>query len=439
MTPAVSQQTQVSVPQIQQFAVEALQRGDAGVAARAADLLIARNPKDARALIWRTEAAILASDWEAAVSFGSRAFWSGSNARQRYSAAQLVALAHNNQDHFTRAQAWLRLARQDAPNEEAREAIARSFQAVRSRNPLSVNLRFGITPTTNVNNGSSNDTSELFGLGVPFSLSGNAQALSGWEFSSSADLRYLVHSNETSATFLDAALFARTYRLTESGRDQAEDGIDGSDFSNATLSVGATHRFVLNSDMQPTSTSLSFAQNWQGGDVSDRFITASARHSWKISDVDAISISGYARKQLAFDGDDAVTSFSTTTSWLRDLNDLGSLRLSMTAGKSQSEDTDQVYDSLKYGLGYAFPEPIYGVQLSGNINYEDRDYETSVYAPVLGRSEKTTSISVRAEFTDVEFLGFHPVVILEKVARDASLPFFERDYTSFGFDISSSF
>ncbi len=437
--PAASQQVQLSVRQVQQLAVTALEQGDAGVAAQAANALLERDPSDAAALMMRTEAALLANDFEGAVEFGRRAYWNAATPNQRFSASRLVAFAHAQQENYTRSQVWLRLARQTAPNDEASAAVAKDYQFLRSRNPMSVNLRFGITPTTNVNNGSSSETTDLFDLGLPFRLNGNAQALSGWEIAGNADLRYRVHSNATSATFLNAGISARTYRLTENARDQAEDGVDGGDFSRATLSLGATHRFILAPDMQPTTATLSFAQSWSAGDPDARFVTASARQSWDLSERDTISLSGFAKKQLAYKGDDAVTTFSATTTWARDLENLGAFGLSVALTESQSVDTDSVFDSVKYGVSYGFPEPILGVQLSANVSYEDREYETSAFAPITGREEQTTSVSMRAVFTEIEFLGFRPVVNVEKVVRDASVALFERDYVNVGFDISSSF
>jgi len=290
-----------------------------------------------------------------------------------------------------------------------------------------------------VNNGSSSETTDLFDLNLPFDLSAEAQALSGWEVSGSANLRYRVHTNTTSATFLNAGLSAQTYRLSESARDEVQDGVDGSDYARATLSLGATHSFILAPDMQPTSASLSFAQNWYGGDVNARFVTASARHSWKLSENDRLLVSGYTQKQLAYDGDEAVTTYNASTTWSRDLEDYGVVGFSVALTQSQSENTDYEFDSVKYGISYALPEPVFGVHLSGNVSYEDRAYETSSYAPITGRDEQTTSVAMRAVFTEIEYFGFRPVVNVEKVVRDASLGLFERDYVNVGFDISSSF
>lgn len=438
-SPALAQQVSLEVRQVQQIAVAALQQGDARVATAAADALVDRNPADAGALLLRTEAALLTEDFATAVGFGSRAYWNAATKNEQFSAARLVAFAHAKQEQFSRAQIWLRLARQASPNDEARDSVARDFGTLRSRNPLAVNLRFGITPSTNINSGSSKETSDLFDLGLAFVLDGNARALSGWEASASANLRYRAHTNATSATFLDVGFSGRTYWLTEGAKEQAEDGVTGSDFSKATFSIGATHRFVLAPDMQPTSAALSFGQSWDGGDPYARFVTASASQAWDISDVDTFLLSGFAQKQTSLQDNDPVMTYNLQTVWARDLADYGQLALSVAWRDSQSDNPDADYNSVRYGVNYDFPEPIFGVQIGTSFSYEERDFETSTFSKRFGRDETIKSAGIRAVFTDIEFLGFQPVVNIERTVQESTINLFDREFTNVGFDITSSF
>jgi hypothetical protein len=440
MSPAASQQQlQIGVRQVQQIAVAALEQGNPAIAAQAADALIERNPKDAGALILRTEAALLARDYPGAVSFGRRAYWNAATTNQQFAASRLVAVAYAEQERDTWSQVWLRLARQAAPNDETREAVARDFQFLRARNPLSVNLRFGIAPSTNVNNGSSSETSELFDLGLAFTLDGDARALSGWEASGSVNLRYRAHNNATSATFLDLGFSGRTYWLTESALEQATDGVDGSDFASATLSLGATHRFILAPDMRPTTATLSFGQSWYGGDANARFVTASASQSWTVSDVDTVFLSGFAQRQQSLEGNDPVMTYNLQSVWARDLADYGQVGFTVALRNSQSDNPDADYDSVRYGVNYDFPEPIFGVQIGANFSYEERDFESSRFSLAFGRDETIKSASVRAVFTDIEFFGFQPVVNIERTVQESNIDLFDREFVNFGFDIASSF
>jgi len=441
--PLASQQTTLTVSQVQQIAVAAITAGDANVAVQATAALLQRSPDSPGVLIVRTEAALLARDFDGAVGFGQRAFWNAGSNSQRFAAARLVALAYAEQGKDTRAQGWLRLARQNAANAQARNDVARDFRFLRARNPLSVNLRFGIAPSTNVNNGSAVGADEqveldLGPLGVlPFTLSGDARALSGWGISGSADLRYRVRRDETSATFVNLAISGRTYILTEGAQRQAGDDVDGSDFSDANLTFGITHRFILAEGMRPTTASLSFGQNWFGGDPNARFWTASASQSWEISPKDTFILSGSAQNQRSLTGSDPIKNYRVQGTWARDLDEWGSVGFSLALQDSQSDNLDADYDGVRYGVNYSFPQPIAGIQFGLNYSYEERDFVASNFGP--RDIDTIRSASVRAVFTDLELFGFQPVINVERTVQESDTDLFDREFTNIGFDITSSF
>ena len=93
-------------------------------AAGAGDEKSAREGPDAFALLLRTEAAILLDDFPGAIDFGQRAFWQAGSDGQRFNAARLTALGYARQMQDTRAQLWLRAARQFAPSDAAPSRIA---------------------------------------------------------------------------------------------------------------------------------------------------------------------------------------------------------------------------------------------------------------------------------------------------------------------------
>lgn len=217
--PLEAQTVSLSPGQVRALAVATLEAGNPQGAAVATDALLQRFPDDASALLIRAEAAILLNDFAGATGFARRAFWNAVSDTQRFSAARLTALGHARQTQDNRAMIWLRVARQYAPTEQTAALVAREFQAVRARNPLTVNLRFGVTPSTNINGGTFNETIDIDfgGLILPgATLSQDAIAQSGWEISGSGSVRYRLRSDATSATFLDAGVSGSTYVLTES-------------------------------------------------------------------------------------------------------------------------------------------------------------------------------------------------------------------------------
>ena len=141
---------------------EALQDGDFARADALSTLLINSRPDDADALLIRAAAARgmgRPEDWsEASVT----AYRVADTDFQRFDAAMLAAQAAAAREQFMRAQIWLRRADQYAPA-AARNAVALAYRQVAARNPMSVQLSFGFTPSDNVNNGGETTTIEIGG------------------------------------------------------------------------------------------------------------------------------------------------------------------------------------------------------------------------------------------------------------------------------------
>ena len=226
--PLSAQVVDLTPNQVLVLATNALNEERPDIAAAALDAFLAQIPDNPTALLLRTEAAILQEDFPDAVRFGQRAFWQADTDGQRFNAARLTALGHARQLQDSRAQLWLRAARQYAPTTAASEAVAQDFQALRQRNPLSVSVRVGITPSDNINGGTYNEQIDLGGLfgsdnPILFDLSEDAVAQSGWEVSGNANFRYRLQADRTSATFLDAGVSGSTFLLTDRSKQAFED------------------------------------------------------------------------------------------------------------------------------------------------------------------------------------------------------------------------
>ena len=445
--PLQAQTVSLSPAQVRNLAATALQNNDPRPAAIATDALLERFPDDPIALNLRTQAAILLGDYAGAVSYGKRAFFNSVTSDQRFHAARLIALAHAEQRQDSRAQLWLRAARQFAPTDRAAAAVAQDYQALSQRNPLSVNLRFGITPSTNINSGSANSETDLFnfrdsnGNLVLFDLSEDAQALSGWEYAASLNLRYRVRTDQRSATFLDFGLSGQTYTLTERSQDridESETDVKGSDFSNATLNFGVTHRFVLAPDANVTEAALSFAKTWSGGDPNRYFLTASASHEFSLTDNSSFTLSGYSQRQERIETGDQVAVLDIAGTYSMAIESVGSLSVGVGVRNSAAEDKDEDFDSIRYQIGFAPEAAFNGVNFGFNFSYEEREFDL---VRLVGgpRSDTIKTFGMRAVFSDVEYFGFRPVLTAEHTQQDSSSLLFDRDYTEFGFDIVSSF
>lgn len=446
--PLHAQSVDLTPNQVRSVASAALQAGDLRLAGAATEALLSRFPDDPNTLLIRAEVAVLVNDNEGAVGFGQRAFWNAISDEQRFAAARLIAVAHANAEQFSRSQVWLRAARQFAPNDAAANAVAQDFRTVRNQNPLSVDLRFGIAPSTNVNNGSTNSRSQLFGIvdenGNPFifDLSEDAQALSGWEISTSVNLSYRLHTDATSATFFQVNASGRTFRLTEGSRDRldasGQDDVDGSDFSSATFGFGLNHRFILAPDAGLTTANVSLSQSWSGGELSRRFLTTSLSHTFTLPNTDRLTVSGFSQQQERLDNGERVQVFDVGVNYSRNFEDFGNVSFGLGVRDNAAQNEGEDFGSIRYNLGFSPADAFYGVNFGFSLSYEERNFDN---VPLAGgeRDDEITTLSARAVFSDVEFFGFQPVVTAERTAQESTNALFDRDFTSIGFDIVSAF
>ena len=73
----------------------------------------------------------------------------------------LMAQAQSSSGRKTLAQYWLRRAVEVAPTPATEARAIRDFKYLRATNPWSTRISFSITPDSNVNDGSANETSFL--------------------------------------------------------------------------------------------------------------------------------------------------------------------------------------------------------------------------------------------------------------------------------------
>jgi len=412
-------------------------------AARVADGLLARDAEDVSALILRTEAAINMHDFAAAVRFGRYAYRKAKINNQKFAAARLVALAHSQSNNDTLAQLWLRRARQYAPDATAAASIAHDYQFLRARNPWSTQLRFGITPSTNINNGSANASTQLFGLPVEFQLDGEARALSGLQISGGFDTRYRLSQSQDAITFLTLSADMRTYVMSKAAKAQAPNA-KGSDFGYASLQYGVDHRRILSEGANPTDFQLIFGQTWSNGDDWKRIIADSyfaqtgISHSWSIGENDLINAGLSLRKDIYTNADPSVRTVGISTKWTHEFGNYDQLSFGIGIAKKTSAGPEKDYTSVSYATNYDFAKPIMGMRFGFGANYAERNYDTSSYAPGP-RKDRSYGVTMSMELTKVEYYGFRPVINIELSRNDSSINLFDRDYSNLGFDLRSSF
>ena len=439
-TSAVSQeQTRLTVNDLRSASIGLLQDGQFDQAIQLSQVLLQRDENDVTALLVASQAVAAQGNTEAAASFARRAFWSSSRRTDSFLAARLTANALAAQGKDTRAQVWLRRARQYAPDEATSAAVARDFQSLRNRNPWSTSLNFAITPSSNINNGTLNQTAQVLGLPFEFTLSADAQPLSGFQISGGFNTRYRLHSSATSALFLDFDAFGRTYALSSEAQDAAPD-VKGSDFSDAAAGVGLTYRAILEDGWAPTQAGIRFGQSWYSGERFTSTIDLNLSQPVILGENDRLTFTLSSQLRKNEDGDPDVRTRRLRTSWNHALGNGDNFGASLTLSQAQSDDTSSEYDGFGIGVTYAFGETFQGIALSGALDFDQKDYVSNVHEPLINRVDETLRLRLFARLTEIEYYGFQPVITFDARRTSSNVTFFDdRDSYNFGFDLRSSF
>lgn len=436
-TSAAAQQTTLTSQEVRATSAAFLAEGEPARAAAFADLILAVNPDDYQALILRTRAALALQDFETATTLAKRAYRATSNSRAKYIAARFAARGHAAQEQDTFAQLWLRRASQFAPDDESRAQVAQDFRAVSRRNPLSTSLRFGISPSSNINNGTEVDTFNLRNLAFPLTPGENARPLSGLEVSLGASTQYRINVTETAATFLNFDIQGRTYILSNETKDKVPDA-RGSDFSDASLGFGVTHRRVLTEGARPTTFNARVSQVWFSGDPLTRNIDLSVSHDWDIGEVYRIGVRASAQDRKNLDDDPDARVYSLGANWTQVFDNRNRFNAGLTYSVSQSDTLDQDFDSYRLTTNYSITEPFADMLFSFGFDAELRDFDATLFGQDT-RTDRKGTLRVRAQFTELEYYGFQPVASLEVTRNDSDVDFFDREFVNFGFDLRSSF
>lgn len=415
-------------------ATYALEVHDNALALKLAGALLQRTPDDGFALITQSRAARNLGQNDLALSSARQAWGAAESRADRYAAALVMAQALSSAGHRTRAQIWLRRAAQNAPNEQLKAVVARDFRYVRSRNPWSTQLSFGIAPSSNINNGSKSDTMVIGGL--PFVLSGGAQALSGMEYSLGAETRYRMQLSDRVQLNFGAAFESKSYTLSDSAKRKAP-GLKGSDlaYQAAQLSMGAD--FAQKNGI--IGIEATFGQSYYGGAQLADFARLDLHRRLRLGERSALSFSVSAEDQWRKDR--AIKSASTYTGqlgWQHLRTNGDKLGLSVGLRDVQSDSADIAHSAQLAAIGYSFGKPVLGAKIGINFVYEARDYDRRAFGSPPRQDDKLT-LGATAVLPKLDVYGFAPEISISAVRNKSSLSLYDSEDLNMTLGFRSAF
>ncbi|SHE43732.1 Protein of unknown function [Litoreibacter ascidiaceicola] len=399
--------------------------------------LLQRDVEDVKALLILSRAERLLDNSQQAKIAGKRAWKAATTSEDRFTAAMLTAQAISSSGNKIGAQLWLRRAAEVAPNDKLKSTAVRDLRHVRGTSPLALSLDVSVAPSSNINNGSKSDSIEIFGL--PFTLSGDAQALSGVEYSLGAALSYKLPQSGAWNLTAGAVVDAKHYTLSSSAKATAPN-VSGSDYAFHQLQFSLSASRPDADRRGATSLYVKTGQNWYGGSVLTRFAGVGVGRQIRSGDRSSLSFNLGAERQWRQDAalrSADVVNFSTT--WAHGLKNGSSLWVTGYASDTSSKSTAIAQETFGARIRYAHGKPIFAsTNLELSLGYEQKSFDRAQF-PFARREDDTVSASATMIFNNLDYMGFAPTAEVSAKRTTSTLGQFDVEDLGVKLGLRSTF
>jgi tetratricopeptide (TPR) repeat protein len=432
-----SAQAVLSPEQMRDLAGQAVLQGQAGLAYDLTGALIERDETDLDAHLIRSRAARNLGRNDEALTHARRAWALAEGENARYAAALAMAQALSSSGRRTAAQLWLRRAIQIAPDDGLKARAAEDFRYVRRQNPWSTALRFSIAPSSNINNGSRNETSELFGLPFEFALEGEARALSGVEISTGLSTRYRLVNTERKRTDLLFGASHRTYVLSDDAKDIAPDA-EGSDFATSSVFIGLQEDYALPGGRSRLGWDARLGHTWYGGEPLLSYTRLGTNYRRATGPNGMLSFSVSREGQSGEGTRDDATIWSAHLGYGMSLAGGNTVSVSTSFIQSESDADYLDYTQRAISARYGLAKPIGPAQLEFGLTLSEKIHDRSSLT-TDGRDERSLQATVTAALPEMDFYGFIPTVTLNAERTHANIDLYETENFGIQLGIRSAF
>lgn len=384
---------------------------------------------------------------------GRRAFKLAKDPTLRFEAAYFTASAAVSEERYNSAKYWLRRAYQVAPNDAAKARVGQLFKGVAQRSPLTVNLNFDISPSSNINNGSREDSFQsTFNGGSVLSLSPDAQALSGLQYSASAAFQYKLSETASKRTTLNFGLQARYYSLSSSSKadlkafDDAQEAIGfdrrnitAADFKYETIYAGLRQQIVAKDQKSSLSYGFTLGQSWYGGNSLSRFIGGNISRVQVLNPTRSVQYGLSAQRQSRIDSKRRSSNIvGVNAALVQQFKGSGRLSFGGYVRDTNSPSNEVDNTSIGLNLSYRFENPVFAkTQLELSMDLQRSEYETSVFYD--DRIDNRLSLSSTLTFADINYFGFSPTATISAARTNSTVDRFSTETLGINIGLRSSF
>lgn len=400
-SPSVSQTVETQ----RDAASQALIDGDPALTARLAQEILSKTPDDFPTLFILSQAQTELGQDSAAAASAKHAYRAARTDEEKLQASRLAAAAKFNLGQFTRAEWWLRRGANHTDTPEEVASIAREFQAIRQKNPLSIKLGFSIAPSNNINGGTEDST---FSLGeFDFIFDPSSRSLSGVEYAGDVDVSYRLSQGPTHATYAGLYLFGRTYALSSSSREAAP-GISGRDYALGLAEVSLSHQRALFEGLGPSGISLHAGQVWYGGDPLWRYQKLALSQGIRLGQSASASLQLSAEDQEGLRADQPDTKvIDLQANYARRLENQNVVRLSLNSRQNKADTATNTFTDHRATLSYDLARTILENRVSASLTAGKKTYDEFSLS-LDGRRDRYVSVGVSATLEQVSYFGFSP-------------------------------
>lgn len=430
----------LSPEEARQVAWRALSANKPHITLQLADALAQRSPDSFEAAFLRALALKNMNKNPEAVKAGKAAFKKAETDKNKFDAAHLVAKSHFANGSQGMAQLWLRRAEHNAPTAQTRAAAVKDFQFVRRVKPMRTLLDFSIFPTSNINNGSTND--EIVINGIPFRVPVSGQPHSGTGLRLGFHTTYRKPVSDT--TLLRFGLKGTTTQYVLSSKSKAlGSGLTGSDFAYASFEVQAGVTLFRPEfkgvGFGSTRLDAALGRSWYGGNSLANYGRLSIEQDY------GFTPNAMARARIAVERQDRLDNpASSATIKSFDLDMVHSLknRARLSYGftlRDTVSDSNLVETDVKGArISYTTKPMQMGITPTFTLAYDRTDY-TRLSVGGVGRVDDRLSGTVSVLFPKVSYYGFSPTVSVTASRKDSTIDIYSTKNLNMNAGFQSSF
>lgn len=446
LTTAAAHAQEIPLADVQAAAVAAVEAGDDAAAAALARRILTVHPGDALAEFVLTVVEMRAGRLAEARDHGRRAFRLADSKVQKFQAAMISADIADREGRRGALKFWLRQAADQAPNEAYRGSALKILQEERAKSPLSWRLSLSLSPSTNVNNGSSSPFSVIDGLFPIGVISAEGRALSGWEGSARVWLSYRLRETESARTEATAQLSVYRVALSDASRRKAP-GLDAGDLADDVLKLGLRQTWMTADGRERRVLTLNLGRGFAGTGTTRDLIELSLGGTRMLAGEDVLS---WGLELVHTDPEQArrsTTRRSTLTlgySWALAGGDrlVADLTLADTAAGAGSDRVLREQHSATFRMSWLKKQPVGPFSLSLSAGIYRADYPEFALGFITvpgGRQDRSVFADLTLGLDEMSWAGFRPTITLRGLKTRSNVSIYSTDDLSMGLGIQAEF